>query len=204
MTRRDHWNTIYTTKGERDVSWFESVPEVSLAMLDAAGLTPDSCVVDIGGGDSRLVDALLARGLTCLVVLDVSEAAVERARRRLGPASATVSWVVSDVTDAWSVKPMDVWHDRAMFHFLTDPEDRAKYLRHIRQALKLDGSVIIATFALDGPERCSGLRVVRYSPETLAATLGDEFELMEARPYQHVTPWGAGQSLQYSRFRRRR
>jgi SAM-dependent methyltransferase len=202
MNRQRHWNAIYTTKGERDVSWFEARPDVSLTMLDAAGMTAESCVLDVGGGDSRLVEALLAQGLECLAVLDVSGAALDRARARIGPASGGVTWIASDVTGAWTVKPMDIWHDRAVFHFLTNPQDRASYVRQMRQTLKVGGAAIIATFALDGPDKCSGLPVVRYSPDSLAATLRPHFELLEGRSYRHETPWGSGQSFQYSRFRR--
>ena len=203
-SRLDHWDRIYTTKGDRDVSWFEAVPETSLAMLETAGLAPPCCVIDIGGGDSRLVDALLARGLTCVAVLDISQTALQRAQHRLGASAALVTWIASDVTAAWSSKPMDVWHDRAAFHFLTASEDRARYVERLRETLKVHGSAIMATFAMGGPERCSGLPVVRYSPETLAATIGGDFELIESRPHQHLTPSGAGQAFQYSRFVRRR
>jgi SAM-dependent methyltransferase len=159
-------------------------------------------VVDIGGGESRLVDALLARGLHCVAVLDVSGEALRHAQARLGAAAQSVTWVEADVTGAWSLAPMDIWHDRAVFHFLIDPAARARYVRHLRGTLKPQGSAIIATFALDGPERCSGLPVHRYSPETLAAELGDAFTLVEWRAHRHVTPWGAAQSFQYSWFRR--
>jgi hypothetical protein len=197
-----HWESVYTTKGERDVSWFEAFPTVSLEMLDAAGVTPASCVLDVGGGDSRLVDALAARGLTCLAVLDVSDAALERARLRLGDVAASITWLATDVVSDWSLKPMDVWHDRAVFHFLTIAEDRVSYRTHLRQTLKVGGTAIIATFALDGPDRCSGLPVRRYSPESLRWELGEEFELIESRPHVHETPWGRTQSFQYSRLRR--
>jgi hypothetical protein len=199
---KQHWERIYETKGERDVSWFEALPAVSLRMLEAAGLTTHSCVIDVGGGDSHLVDALAARGLDCLAVLDVSGVALQRARARLGEAADALMWIEADVTSAWTIKPMDIWHDRAVFHFLTTVEDRERYRDHVRQTLKRHGSVIIATFALDGPQFCSGLPVVRYSPETLAAELGDEFRLVDAERYAHRTPWGATQSFQYSRLLR--
>jgi SAM-dependent methyltransferase len=202
MNRRTHWEAIYGSKGERDVSWFEALPAVSVEMIEAAGLRPDTCVVDIGGGESRLVDSLLAKGLDCLAVLDVSGEALQHAQARIGAASQVVTWIESDVTGAWSLKPMDIWHDRAVFHFLTEREDRARYVSHLCQTLKRGGTAIIATFALDGPEKCSGLSVARYSPETLADELGPNFTLVEARPHAHVTPWGAMQSFQYSRFTR--
>ena len=175
---------------------------MSLRMLDAAGMSADTCVVDIGGGDSRLIDALILRGLHCLAVLDIADAAIERARRRLGAAAATPTWIVADVTGDWSLDPMDIWHDRAVFHFLTEPIDRTRYRQHLSDTLKVDGSAIIATFALDGPERCSGLPVARYSPATLAAELGPAFRLVDSKPHVHYTPWGTAQSFQYSRFLR--
>jgi hypothetical protein len=171
-------------------------------MLDAAGVTPDMCVLDVGGGDSRLIDQLVARGMDCLAVLDVSGAALQRAQARLGTVAQVPVWIESNVTGDWTLKPVDVWHDRAVFHFLTAPEDRARYIDHMDDVLKVNGTAIIATFAPDGPEKCSGLPVARYSPETLTAALGERFELVEARPHRHTTPWGAVQSFQYSRLRR--
>ena len=202
MSRESHWNAIYRAKREQDLSWFEGVPATSLAMIEAAGLTTDSCVIDVGGGESRLVDALLARGLHCLAVLDVSAEALRHARARLGAQSDLVTWIEADVTGNWQLKPMDIWHDRAVFHFLTDSEDRNRYCAHVRGTLKPHGSAIIATFALDGPPSCSGLPVVRYSPETLVAEFGADFSLVEARSYRHVTPRGEEQSFQYSRLLR--
>lgn len=200
MQRKDHWERVYTTKGEQDVSWFESLPAVSLQMLEASGLTRETCVLDVGGGDSRLVDTLAARGMDCLAVLDVSGAALKRAQSRLGEAARVPVWIEADVTGDWTLKPMDIWHDRAVFHFLTTPEDQARYLEHLRAVLKVPGSAIIATFAPDGPEKCSGLPVARYSPESLAETLGPGFTLLESRRHVHHTPSGTTQAFQYSRF----
>jgi trans-aconitate methyltransferase len=200
MDKATHWNTVYERKGDGEMSWFESLPAVSLALLESAGLRPDSCVLDVGGGDSRLVDALLARGLQCLAVLDISAAALDRARARLGTAAATPLWIQADVTGAWTVNPMDIWHDRAVFHFLTEPGDRLRYRRHLEATLHVGGHAIIATFAPEGPETCSGLKVARYSPETLAVELGDRFVLAESRRHSHSTPWGTAQAFQYSRF----
>lgn len=200
MERSEHWNSVYTKKAEGDVSWFEALPEVSLELLDAAGLSASSCVLDVGGGDSRLVDHLAERGLDCLAVLDVSRAALSRARGRMGPAASVPIWIEADITADWSLKPMDIWHDRAVFHFLTAPEDRARYVGHMQSVVKPGGAAIVATFAPDGPEKCSGLPVVRYAPETLAAELGAGFSLMESRPHLHRTPWGTTQAFQYSRF----
>ena len=198
--RQQHWDRIYKSKAERDVSWFEAFPTVSLEMIEAIGVKPETCIVDVGGGESHLIDALLAEGLDCLAVLDVSHEALERARTRIGDASRLVTWIESDVTGSWSLKPMDIWHDRAVFHFLVDAQDRRRYLVHLRETLRVNGSAIIATFAPDGPETCSGLPVARYSPGALAAELGDEFTLIESRSHLHITPSGAAQSFQYSRF----
>ena len=198
MERAAHWNRVYTTKTEQQVSWFEPLPAISLEMLEAAGMTKESCLLDVGGGDSHLVDVLAARGFDCLAVLDISGAALDRAKARLGSAAATPIWIEADVTSEWALKPMDIWHDRAVFHFLTTPEDRARYKHHLLQTLKPGGSAIIATFAPDGPEKCSGLPVARYSPEQLANEIGLAFELRDARPHVHTTPWGSTQSFQYS------
>jgi hypothetical protein len=126
MDRHTHWNHVYAAKGEREVSWFEELPAVSLRMMEDAGLKEDTCVLDVGGGDSHLVDALAARGLDCLAVLDVSAAALGRARTRMGAAAQVPVWLEADVTGDWTLKPMDIWHDRAVFHFLTTAEDRAR------------------------------------------------------------------------------
>lgn len=203
MERAAHWNRVYTLKTEQQVSWFEPLPATSLEMLEAAGMTAGSCVLDVGGGDSRLVDALAARGLDCLAVLDVSGAALERAKARLGPVAETPIWIEADVTRDWSLEPMDIWHDRAVFHFLTAADERDRYKQRLLDTLKPGGSAVIATFALNGPETCSGLPVRRYSPELLSEELGSAFELRDARPHVHTTPWGRTQSFQYSRLQRR-
>jgi SAM-dependent methyltransferase len=157
-------------------------------------------VIDIGAGDSRLVDHLISLGLDCIAVLDVSGAALQRARTRIGTNSDRVEWIEADVTADWSWKSADIWHDRAVFHFLTDPADRARYRAHLTRTLKPGGSAVIATFAPEGPEKCSGLPVVRYSPETLASELGGDFSLMESLSHEHQTPQGSKQAFQYSRF----
>jgi SAM-dependent methyltransferase len=200
METRDHWNRVYTTKSDEQVSWFEPLPTVSVRMLRAAGVTAESCVIDVGGGDSRLVDYLVAEGLDCVAVLDVSGAALARAKARIGSRADLLMWIESDVVAAWTLKPMDVWHDRAVFHFLTDANARDRYREHLLEILKPGGCAIIATFAPDGPEKCSGLPVARYSPDGLAAELGPALRLIESQLHVHTTPWGTTQSFQYSRF----
>ena len=201
--KAQHWNTVYRTKSDSDLSWFEDVPTVSLAMLEAAGLRDDRCVLDVGGGDSHLVDTLVARGMRCVAVLDVSSAALARARTRLGASASGVRWIEADVTGAWELDPVDFWHDRAVFHFLTEAADRQRYRTNLMRMVQPGGHALMATFALDGPERCSGLPIARYSPATLLEALGPGFDLVEARLHTHTTPWGAPQSFQYSLLRRR-
>jgi SAM-dependent methyltransferase len=202
MNPKQHWERIYATSREGDVSWYETLPAVSLRMLESAGLDAETCVIDVGGGDARLVDALVARGLDCVAVLDVSGAALHRAQARLGAASAALTWIEADVTEDWSLPPMDIWHDRAVFHFLISARSRASYLAHLQRTLRIGGTAIMATFAPNGPDTCSGLPIARYSPESLAMQLGDGFRLLEALPYSHETPWGTIQAFQYSRFER--
>jgi SAM-dependent methyltransferase len=148
------------------------------------------------------VDILLARGSQCVTVLDISSAALTRAKARLGPAQDRVTWLEADVTGSWSVPHVDVWHDRASFHFLTDDADRAAYVAHLRAGLRKGGTLVMATFAPDGPEKCSGLPVVRYSPATLGAVLGPGFRLVESIPEAHSTPWNAKQAFSYTRWLR--
>ena len=202
MNRQQHWDTIFATKGERDLSWFESLPETSVRMLEAAGLNADTCVLDVGAGDSHLVDHLISRGLDCLAVLDISGSALARAQSRLGQFASIPIWIESDVAGTWSLKPMDIWHDRAVFHFLTTDQDRERYRTRLLQTLKAGGSAILATFAMDGPEQCSGLPVVRYSADSLSHELGPDFDLVETVPHIHTTPWGGSQPFVYCRFRR--
>ncbi len=200
MNRSQHWDAIYTTKAESELSWFEPTPTVSLRMIASAHLAPDACAIDIGGGESRLVDELLARGVRCLAVLDVSHAALERTRARLGREGSCVSLITADVTAEWSFSPVQLWHDRAVFHFLTEAGDRARYRERMAALIVPGGTAIVATFAPDGPEQCSGLPVVRYSPESLAAELGEPFVLVQSEMHAHRTPGGKVQRFQYSRF----
>ncbi len=148
------------------------------------------------------MDYLLRRNVSCVTVLDVSAAALERSRLRLGADAARVTWIEADVTAAWPVPRVDVWHDRAVFHFLTDAGDRERYLERLREGLVPGGALIVATFAPDGPEKCSGLPVARYDPPALAAAFGDGFRLEESRPEHHHTPRGATQAFWYTRFTR--
>jgi len=200
--RTSHWNAAYAAKGETGVSWFEEAPRVSLALVRRFGHGPQTRLIDIGGGASRLVDALLLENWTHLSVLDLSQAAIDAAKARLGDAAQRVAWIVDDVTRWQPHRIYDIWHDRAAFHFLTAPEDRAAYAERLRAALEPGGHAIIATFALDGPERCSGLPVVRYAPPQLAMAIGAPFTLVHSEHHIHTTPWGSTQAFQFSVLRR--
>jgi SAM-dependent methyltransferase len=201
-TRQAHWEHVYQTKGERDVSWFEESPKLSLDLIRATGAKADASIVDLGGGASRLVDALLDDGYTSLSVLDLSEKALAISKSRLGARGAQVNWIVADVTVWQPDRVFDVWHDRAAFHFLTDQQERSAYGECVRKAVRSGGHVIIGTFALDGPERCSGLPVVRHDATTVGEVLGGAFKLVDSYHHKHQTPGGAIQHFQFSRFER--
>jgi SAM-dependent methyltransferase len=201
MLRDEHWNHVYETKESNTVSWYQPAPTTSLTFLQAAGLNADSCVIDVGAGDSRFVDSLLDLGVKCVTVLDVSSAAISRTRHRLGDRAASVNWIVADVTSDWSALPVDYWHDRAVFHFLVEAADRRRYVEHLQQSLKPGGCAVIATFAPDGPSRCSGLPVARYSPDSLMAELGAGFVLQRSAIESHHTPAGTTQSFLFALLR---
>jgi trans-aconitate methyltransferase len=204
LSRQHHWEKVYTTRGESEVSWFQETPALSLELIELVGAMQNSAIIDIGGGASRLVDNLVSRGFEDLTVLDLSAAALGSARSRLGDKANRVTWITADVTSWQPSRTYDVWHDRAAFHFLTERTDQAAYVARLRRALRVGGHAIIATFAPDGPERCSGLMVSRYDANALAATLGEGFELIDTRRHDHTTPWGAVQKFQFSTFRRAR
>ena len=203
MDRRAHWDLVYTTKQPTEVSWYQPTPARSLEMLRAAAAGPATAIIDIGGGDSTLVDAVISGRLGTLTVLDISGAALARARTRLGEHSREVTWIEGDVTRV-ALPPgvFDIWHDRAVFHFLTDADDRARYAMAASATLKPGGTLIIATFAADGPLKCSGLDVARYSAESLALALGDAFQLIRSFDDVHRTPSGGEQRFLYAVFRR--
>jgi 2-polyprenyl-3-methyl-5-hydroxy-6-metoxy-1,4-benzoquinol methylase len=200
--RKHHWEDVYAKKAENEVSWFQADPATSLEFIRRCGGKGDTPIVDIGGGESRLVDRLLDGGYSDVTVLDLSEHAIAATRKRLGDRAAKVKWIVADVTTWRPERKYRMWHDRAVLHFLTEPDDRRAYLRAMLAAVERNGCIVISTFALDGPERCSGLPVVRYSAETLAAELGPDVRLVETVREDHATPWGTIQRFQFSRFTR--
>ena len=202
ISRQSHWENVYATKRENEVSWFQQSPMPSLDLIMQAEPTLSSAIVDIGGGASRLVDNLLERGFKDITVLDLSAAALAADKARLGSRAEQVNWIVADVTRWEPARAYDIWHDRAAFHFLTDASDRAAYIARLERGLKVGGHAIIATFAPDGPEKCSGLPVARYDSAGLARTLGAAFKLIHTQRHAHTTPWQARQAFQFSIFRR--
>jgi len=202
LNRQAHWQLVYKEKGENQFSWFQERPNISLALIEAVQADRSSAIIDIGGGASRLVDALVEKGYRDLTVLDLSESAVSIAKMRPGERAAMVKWIVADVTRWGPPRSYDLWHDRAAFHFLTEASDRTAYIDRLRKAVRPGGHAIIGTFGLDCPERCSGLPVVRYDAARLSATLTPSFALVDMRRDDHKTPWGAIQHFQFSVFRR--
>jgi len=203
MQSKDHWETVYSTKASDAVSWFQPHADFSVGLIKATGVGLDASIIDVGGGASTLVDDLLANGYTDLTVLDLSASALAAARNRLGSKASAVRWIEADITKAdLSANKFDVWHDRAVFHFLTTPEDRAAYVRTVFRSVKPGGHVIAATFAEDGPNQCSGLPVRRYRPDELHAEFGEAFSLLHHEKEAHHTPSGTVQQFVYCYCRR--
>lgn len=196
--QQQHWEAVYSTKSSDAVSWYQPHADRSLRLIQATGLGPLAKVIDVGGGASTLVDDLLAHGYQDVTVMDLSAAALAVARARQAPMEARVQWRVADVTTAaLPAHTFDVWHDRAVFHFLTRAEDRQAYVAQVLRSVKPGGHVIVATFADDGPLQCSGLPVMRYAPEALHAEFGQPFTLVAHQREAHTTPFGTVQQFVY-------
>lgn len=198
MQSKEHWEQVYTTKAATGVSWFQEHAHQSVQLIDQTGVARDAGIIDVGGGASTLIDDLLNDGYSNLAVLDLSEAALSTARDRLGTPASDVTWLVGDITKVELPRnAYAVWHDRAVFHFLTTREEREAYVRAVLCAVKPGGHVIVATFAEDGPEKCSGLPVMRYSADGLHAEFGTPFTLLKQEREEHHTPAGAVQKFIY-------
>jgi len=203
MQSKEHWEKVYTSKAPEAVGWFQERAELSHELIHATGLGTEAAIIDVGGGASRLVDGLVAGGYVDLTVLDLSAAALNAARQRLGEQEKMVRWIVADITTVeLPAHHYDLWHDRAVFHFLTAPEQRAAYVRTVLHAVKPGGHVIVATFADDGPQQCSGLPVVRYRPNELRDEFGEAFTLLKHQKEVHRTPFGTEQQFVYCCLRR--
>ena len=201
--RKNHWDDVYQGKSATEVSWYQDSPDRSLALVDSTGIAKQAPIIDVGGGASTLVDHLLESGYSDVTVLDLASAAFDQARARLAARAVEVDWVVSDLTRFRPRRRYRLWHDRAVLHFLTEATDRERYVDVLRRALEPDGHVIIATFGPEGPKRCSGLDVRRYSVDLLSELLGTEFILQSHELENHQTPTGALQQFLYTCWARR-
>ena len=198
MNKKPHWEHIYESRAPTQVSWYQEHARFSLEYIRKTGIQKTDAIIDVGGGASRLVDDLVADGYRQISVLDISAAALQLARERLGTYAAAVTWMEADITQAdLPAQAYDLWHDRAVFHFLTQAIDRQRYVETVRHAVRVGGHIILATFAPDGPERCSGLDVVRYSPESLHHEFGADFEMVDSTRETHHTPFGTEQTFIY-------
>jgi len=203
MNTKTHWEHIYKTKAPTQVSWYQEHAQFSLQYIQNTGIRKTDHIIDVGGCASTLVDALIVAGFRHISILDVSGTALQLARQRLGERAVNVDWIEADVTQAkLPHQAYDLWHDRAVFHFLTQPADRQCYIDTVRHAVRMGGHVILATFAPDGPDRCSGLDVVRYSPESLHSEFGVDFEVVDSTCETHHTPFGTEQRFIYCYCRR--
>ena len=200
--RKQHWETVYSNKSPLEVSWYQLEPQLSLRLIENAGLSPDDAIIDVGGGASALVDHLQAAGYGRLAVLDISARALTYARDRLGDKAAGIEWYEADVTEFNPPHRFSLWHDRAVFHFLTESSDRRDYVATLDRSLQAGGHLIIAAFAIGGPERCSGLDIVQYDAGKLSAELGPAFKLVEQSAELHQTPGGKSQQFSYFHFTR--
>lgn len=201
--RKSHWENIYSVKAPTEVSWYQPHPATSLELINRTGIAKAAQIIDVGGGASTLVDDLLSQGFGHITVLDIASAALEKSQARLGTRATSVTWVEADITQA-SLPPShyDLWHDRAVFHFLTDAKDRRSYIKALERSLKPSGHLIVATFAPDGPKKCSRLDIVRYSPDELRGEFGDDFRLIESTDEAHQTPFGTEQRFIYCHFQK--
>ncbi|MFN8215121.1 MAG: class I SAM-dependent methyltransferase [Solirubrobacterales bacterium] len=194
----DHWQRVYSAREVEEMSWTETWPEASISLIERAEIPKDSAIVDIGGGASRLAHELLKAGYRDISVADISPAALERAKAELGPDAERVAWIGADVRTHDFARRFDLWHDRAVLHFMVDRRDRDAYLATLERSLEPDGRVILATFGPDGPVECSGLPVERYDAEALARLLGRRYELTDSRIVEHLTPSGKAQQFTYA------
>lgn len=198
MDSKTHWETVYRTKRPDEVSWYQPDARISRSLIERVAPNRTARILDVGGGASSLVDGLLSSGFSDVTVLDLSRTALDAARARLGSTAARVTWIEGDVlTQPFPGAAFDVWHDRAVFHFLTDQADRARYVAQVRHAMRSGGHVLVATFAENGPTKCSGLPVSRYSAHDLHAVFGSGFRLLESAREDHVTPSGVIQPFVY-------
>ena len=204
MSRKSHWEALYQANSPEQLAWHQATPSLSLDMIAAAALPETGAIIDVGGGASTLVDYLLDAGYLDVTVLDIAGQALAAAQARLGARAEDVHWIEGDILQMKLPRRYDLWHDRAVFHFLVDPTDQERYVEALLAALNVNGHLIVATFAPSGPARCANLDVVRYGPEDLCARFGPDFHLVRTELRTHVTPWGTCQQFNFCHFHRHR
>jgi 2-polyprenyl-3-methyl-5-hydroxy-6-metoxy-1,4-benzoquinol methylase len=202
MNLKSHWDKVYSTRQQNEVSWYQPTPKVSLDFIHELNIPTTASVIDVGGGDSLLADHLLAAGFTDITVLDISEAAINRAKQRLGKNAEKINWIVSDITELHTEKKFDCWHDRAAFHFLTTTEQVEKYLSVAQKHITGNGRMIIGTFSTNGPEKCSGLPVRQYSEQSLSSVLRKWFDRIKCITIDHITPSKTVQNFLFCSFKK--
>ena len=199
----DHWQNVYDKKNENEVSWYQKSPKLSLEFVKSLNLSLDAEIIDIGAGESRLVDNLLEMGFVNLSVLDISSKSIEKTKKRLGLKSKLVNWIVSDINNFNPTKKYDLWHDRAAFHFLKDSVEIDNYVKLVKSSLHNQGNLIIATFSENGPLKCSGLEVSRYSENSISDLFNNDFELIKSQKSIHKTPVSTSQEFLFSKFKKK-
>ena len=202
MARKEHWENIYANKQMNEVSWFQQEPTISLALIQKNTQSKDDAIIDIGGGDGFLVDNLLELGYTNITVLDISANAINKVKERLGINADKVKWIISDITEFIPTEQYDIWHDRAVFHFLTYKKEIEYYKILVSKNISDNGCFILATFTDDGPEKCSGLEVCKYSEKDMENSFSAAFKVIESFKYKHLTPFGSIQNFIFSVFRK--
>lgn len=203
MNKRVHWENVFSTKGEKEVSWYQHYPQTSVDFIEGLKLTKEAKIIDVGGGDSYLIDALLEKGYSNLYLLDISAKAIERIQKRLGERSKQVTFIVSDVLDFNTDVNFDLWHDRASFHFLTDEDDIAKYNQIVSKSVVNGGNLIVGTFSTNGPVRCSGLAITQYSETSLEKVFQNDFEKNRCLEVEHQTPFDTIQNFVFCCFKKK-
>ena len=203
MDKRAHWDNVYNTKAEDEVSWFQLYPKTSMEFIELVNLTLDANIIDVGGGDSHFVDVLLDKGYRNIWVLDISAKAIERAKQRLGVRASKINWIVSDITEFDAPVQFDFWHDRAAFHFLTTEDNILKYVSIAKDAIKKNGYLVSGTFSEDGPKKCSGLEIKQYSEASMTAQFEADFERIKCHQEDHKTPSGKDQNFLYCIFKKK-
>ena len=202
MNKKEHWENVFATKNETEVSWFQKKPERSLDFIENLGIAKDAKIIDIGGGDSYLIDVLLKNGYTNLTLLDISANAIERIKKRLGTSAEKVTFIVSDILDFNSIETYDLWHDRASFHFITEQNQIKAYANLVAKAIAKNGKMVIGTFSENGPKKCSGLDITQYNENTLKSVFYSDFEVIDCISEDHLTPFDTIQNFIFCSFKK--